>query len=85
MKYVNELIYKQDAIDALYHVNEYNSRSIKAIKQLPPAELERQKGKWIYYDPNGFKCSKCGSYLEIACGDVKMNFCPNCGVIMEGE
>lgn len=44
MKYVNELIYKQDAIDALYHVNEYNSQSIKVIRQLPPAELERQKG-----------------------------------------
>ena len=42
----------------------------------------RRKGKWIYYDPNGFKCSRCGRYLEIGCGDVKMNFCPNCGADM---
>lgn len=44
----------------------------------PLNKLER-KGKWIYYDPNGFKCSRCGRYLEIECGDVKMNFCPHCG------
>ena len=43
---------------------------------------EPQKGKWIYYDPNGFKCSRCGRYLEIECGDVKMNFCPHCGADM---
>ena len=45
-------------------------------------EPERKKGKWIYYDPNGFKCSECGGYLEIGGGDVKMNFCSNCGADM---
>ena len=40
------------------------------------AQPERQKGEWIYYSPNGFKCSRCGGYIEIECGDVKMNFCP---------
>ena len=35
---MDELISRQAAIDALYSVDEYNSRSVKAIKQLPPAQ-----------------------------------------------
>ena len=31
-------IERQDAIDALYHVDEYNGRSIEAIRNLPPAQ-----------------------------------------------
>ena len=36
---MDELISKRQAIDALCHVDEYNGRSIEAIRQLPPAEL----------------------------------------------
>jgi len=35
---MNDLISRQAAIDALYNVDEYNGRSIKAIKNLPPAQ-----------------------------------------------
>lgn len=49
------------------------------------SSVQHRKGKWIYYDPNGFKCSECGGYLEIGVGDVKMNFCPNCGSYNGGE
>ena len=35
-----DLISRQQAIDALYSVDEYNSRSVKAIKQLPPIQSE---------------------------------------------
>ena len=35
-----DLISRQAAIDALYSVDEYNSRSVKAIKQLPPIQSE---------------------------------------------
>lgn len=48
-------------------------------------EPEQKKGKWIFIEPNGFKCSECNRYLNIACGDVRMNFCPNCGVHMRGD
>lgn len=48
-------------------------------------EPEPKKGKWIYYDPNGFKCSECGGYLEIEVGDIKMKFCPNCGSYNGGK
>ena len=56
------------------------ARYDKAVKMAVDAlkEPERKKGKWIYYNPNGFKCSECGGYLEIEVGDIKMKFCPNC-------
>ena len=36
---MSDMISRRAAIDALYHVDEYNGRSIEAIRQLPPAEL----------------------------------------------
>lgn len=55
------------------------------IDNAPTIEPERKTGKWIYYDPNGFQCSRCRRYLEISCGDVKMNFCIHCGSYNRGE
>ena len=34
----DDVISRREAIDALYSVDEYNSRSVKAIKQLPPIQ-----------------------------------------------
>ena len=36
-----DLISRQAAIDALYHVDEYNGRSVEAIRNLPSAQPER--------------------------------------------
>jgi len=47
--------------------------------RFPSAQPKRKNGKWIFLEPNGFKCSRCGRYLGIEYGDVKMNFCPHCG------
>ena len=41
---MDDLIKRQDAIDALYSVDEYNARSVNAIKDLPSAQSEH---KWI--------------------------------------
>ena len=56
------------------------------IKQLPSAQPERKKGKWIetdkhdiYYQP-GYKCSVCGVLTTCHGG-----YCPNCGADMRGE
>ena len=38
--YSDDIISRQ-AIDALYHVDEYNGRSVEAIRNLPSAEPER--------------------------------------------
>ena len=89
-----DTIYRQDAINAVcleiikitdYPLTLAYEIAEKAIEKLPSAQPERKKGKWTFLEPNGFKCSECNRYLNIACGDVKMNFCPNCGADMRGE
>ncbi len=51
---MDDLISRQAAIDALYSVDEYNSRSVKAIKQLPLIQFDIVRCKdckhWIPYD-----------------------------------
>ena len=37
---MHDLISRKAAIDALYHVDEYNGRSIEAIRNLPSAQPE---------------------------------------------
>ena len=37
-----DLISRQAAIDALYHVDEYNGRSVEAIRNLPSAQPEQR-------------------------------------------
>lgn len=46
-----DTVYRQDAIDALYHVDEYNGRSVKAIMNLPSAE------------PDLIACGDCKHYI----------------------
>ena len=40
----DDLISRQKAIDALYNIDEYNSRSVTAIKNLPSIQSEQ---RWI--------------------------------------
>ena len=86
MKMDNSLIMRQSVIDFVrQHIfyDDYEGMDeeslISGLQDLPFAESEQKNGGWICYDPNGFKCLRCGRYLEIGCGDVKMNFCPHCG------
>ena len=76
-------------IDDVIEITIANTKNsaIESIKELPSAEPKRKKGKWTWFAPNGFKCSECDRYLKIAAGNVKMNYCPNCGSrnIEEGE
>ena len=37
---MDDTIYRQAALDALYHVDEYNWLSVKAIRNLPSAQPE---------------------------------------------
>ena len=50
---MSDLISRQAAIDALYHVDEYNGRSVEAIRKLPSAQLEI------------IRCGQC-KYAEVA-------------------
>lgn len=55
---------------------------ISNMKELPSAEFECKKGKWIDSDNVSWMCSECGKWLDVLQGDVDMNFCPNCGADM---
>lgn len=77
-----DIIYRQDAIDALYHVDENNGWSIEAIRGLPSAQPERKTGWWIDGSiPTYAACSECGYQERYA---DENNYCPNCGADMRG-
>ena len=82
-----DCISRQAAIDALYSVDEYNSRSVKAIKQLQP--IQPKRGRWIKLDMHrgmaDHKCTACKQecYVPTCMGEPMYAFCPNCGARME--
>ena len=59
---MNNLISRQAALDALYHVDEYNGRSVEAIRKLPPAQPEQQ---WIPWS-SGKLPEESGTYTVTA-------------------
>ena len=91
----SDTISRQQAIDALYSVDEYNSRSVKAIKQLPP--IRPKRGRWIYGEDSmadcvdGYRCDQCGffvpwDYQHKSIDYIKdYDFCPKCGSYNGGE
>ena len=66
---------------------EYQS---KPLRQVPTIEPERKTGRWIKTARWGrvYYCDQCRNYLDfdgVNAGRGSTNFCPNCGVRMEGE
>lgn len=73
----------------------------REISNLPSAQPERKKGKWVYEKINSYTsrmyCSECGNSAPFICvsddycgvhmhGEInKTKFCPNCGADMRGE
>ena len=75
---MDDLIRRQDAIDACFDTRIANNYDIAdLIEMLPSAE---RKGKWIEASEDWrnqitwWQCSECGTPSSI-----KSNFCPNCG------
>lgn len=69
-------------IDGQAYVLVRLSQVFNVIKNAPPIEPERKKGKWILVtDNNGqhFVCDECGEWKYYQ----KQNFCGNCGIKME--
>ena len=90
-----DVIYRQDAIDAIRHIEEIYVNNLptmidKASAQtelmlLPSAQPERKTGRWIKISPAGiYECSKCGGNLMT--GDIECyEFCHQCGSYNGGE
>lgn len=64
----------------------------RAMNDIPSAEPERKKGKWIEQDDSWdgvyYECSVCKEAYTLIDGtpsDNNYNFCPNCGADMRGE
>ena len=85
---VNDCISRQAAIEAIDSVL-VEDESCKvwfklALQNLPSAQLERKRGRWIYNSPVTMKCDQCG--LVIKDWDWhRFKFCPNCDCDMRGE
>ena len=91
-EYLSDVISRQAAIDALYD----KGLSMTAwgellamkwsdiqtcIEQLPFAQPERPKGKWIATEYDTIKCGECGIVYSSALYPRK--YCPNCGADMK--
>lgn len=94
---MSDLISRQAAIDALKRAEALTRAFgyhfvIDTIRELPSAQPERKKGKWIYgedeYGIDGYHCDKCGffvpwDYTHKFIDFIKdYHFCPNCGADM---
>lgn len=72
--YINALILPKDDHDGI----------MEYIDEVPQAQPERKKGKWIYNSPVTMKCDQCG--LVIKDWDWhRFKNCPNCLADMRGE
>ena len=82
----DDLISRKMAMNAVWNLDvELRPSAIDAmlnsLNDLPSAQPERKKGRWITKSTNGEMfdvCSACG-YVE---WDEPNNYCPNCGAEM---
>jgi predicted SprT family Zn-dependent metalloprotease len=94
---MDDLISRQDAIDALYKMlHDYfwaDDKELDAVimtlNDMPSAQPKRKKGKWMAQKGGGYRCSECKHYaLDERDGNLvhvsaKTKFCPYCGAEME--
>ena len=83
---VNDCISRQAAIDVLsQYPFEKVVNCISIIEELPSAQPERMRGKWIAYDGNVYMCSCCGKQIITNPDYIKeQKFCFRCGADMRG-
>ena len=100
---MSDLIERQTALDAIQQRADRVDSVYSAfwegliiaqdiVKNIPSAEPERKRGKWVYkpneYDDNTYECSQCGEPWTLIDGtpeENNMKFCPNCGAELRGE
>lgn len=88
-----DTISRQAAIDAIMCEPtdaHYPSWYAERLEQLPSAQQERKKGKWIYHPEIGWGdtwlCDQCGEKtISTVMGKPRANYCPMCGADMRGK
>ena len=77
----NDLVNRQKAIDIAY---KYRADIIaEEIDDLPAAQPECKRGRWIEDNEGYFYCDKCGKYPAYQI--TQTNYCPNCGSYNGGK
>lgn len=100
-KIMADYIERQAVIDALYHVDEYNVRSIEAIRNLPSAQPERTDCEYCHEDSDGYVCPieknshawlvRRGRTMKLRVrfkggySECDISFCPMCGRRLKHE
>lgn len=94
---VNDCISRKAAIEKLISNLTYMhtfgaDRSIDLIEELPSAQPERKRGKWIEDDDGWdgviWRCSECDALFTLVDGTPEENeyyFCPHCGADMRED
>ncbi len=89
---VGDTISRAKAIDAINRIEctryttwyEFYQKAITAVNELPPAQPERIRGRWVLDRSGAYCCSEC---MEPCAGYVMMKprdkFCKMCGAKME--
>ena len=96
---MSDLISRHAAIDCVNHVRFGMEKmafdiATTALLELPSAQPERKKGRWILYENQRqedvdndnylYICSECGK-SDLHAKTQKVPFCWNCGSRMDGE
>lgn len=79
---MDDLISRQAAIEAIKRAiwDKHTAKdAIDAVCNIPSAQPERKKGKWISDEDGNIYCSVCGRT------GVGESFCEHCGANMKGE
>lgn len=77
--------------DGYDYIETETESAIKDFQNLPPAQSERKKGKWIWMGDKGdsrFMCSVCKGKENVPTIMGKptvWDYCPNCGAEMKGD
>ena len=99
---MNDLISRQAVIDLLKQMRKdgdmvpWEGKDVFArIRELPSAQPERKRGRWIYGEDNpgtgrdGWFCSECEHFemwdysADMKSAELNLpNYCPNCGADM---
>ena len=84
---MSDLISRQAAIDALsQYPFEKVVNCVSIIEELPSAQPERKKGKWIDYSDEGYvECPFCHSATNCDGNKDELHFCFSCGADLRGE